>query len=92
MNAVLFGTADHYHGRIPAAPRGARSSRSMRPAIHQIDASDMAAVAAGVSRFLAVESCGQCSPCKLDGENLAERLVDSAHPLGHALTVAGASS
>ena len=28
---------------------------------------DMAAVAAGVSRFLAVESCGQCTPCKQDG-------------------------
>jgi len=31
------------------------------------DSDDMAAVAAGVSRFLAVESCGQCTPCKRDG-------------------------
>jgi NADH:ubiquinone oxidoreductase subunit F (NADH-binding) len=31
------------------------------------DTADMAAVAAGVSRFLAVESCGQCTPCKRDG-------------------------
>ena len=31
------------------------------------DAADMAAVAAGVSRFLFVESCGQCTPCKQDG-------------------------
>jgi len=38
------------------------------------DSDDMAAVAAGVARFLAVESCGQCSPCKLDGITLAERL------------------
>jgi len=30
-------------------------------------ASDPVAVAAGVSRFLAVESCGQCTPCKQDG-------------------------
>ena len=38
------------------------------------DTADIAAVAAGVSRFLAVESCGQCTPCKLDGLALAERL------------------
>jgi len=31
------------------------------------DEADMVAVAAGVSRFLAVESCGQCTPCKRDG-------------------------
>ncbi|HVL92926.1 MAG TPA: NADH-ubiquinone oxidoreductase-F iron-sulfur binding region domain-containing protein [Acidimicrobiales bacterium] len=37
------------------------------------DSVDMAAVAAGVARFLAVESCGQCSPCKLDGLVLAQR-------------------
>ncbi|HEX6657394.1 MAG TPA: NADH-ubiquinone oxidoreductase-F iron-sulfur binding region domain-containing protein [Ilumatobacter sp.] len=30
-------------------------------------AADPVAVAAGVSRFLAVESCGQCTPCKQDG-------------------------
>ncbi|HEY8524337.1 MAG TPA: NADH-ubiquinone oxidoreductase-F iron-sulfur binding region domain-containing protein [Acidimicrobiales bacterium] len=35
---------------------------------------DMVAVAAGVARFLAVESCGQCTPCKLDGLRLAEAL------------------
>ena len=28
---------------------------------------DPVAVAAGASRFLAVESCGQCTPCKQDG-------------------------
>ena len=39
------------------------------------DAADMTAVAAGVARFLAVESCGQCSPCKLDGITLADRLA-----------------
>ncbi|HEX3426772.1 MAG TPA: NADH-ubiquinone oxidoreductase-F iron-sulfur binding region domain-containing protein [Acidimicrobiales bacterium] len=36
------------------------------------DAADMTAVAAGVSRFLAVESCGQCTPCKLDGIALSD--------------------
>lgn len=35
------------------------------------DADDMTAVAAGVSRFLAIESCGQCTPCKSDGLQLA---------------------
>jgi NADH:ubiquinone oxidoreductase subunit F (NADH-binding) len=39
------------------------------------DRTDMAAVAAGVSRFLAVESCGQCTPCKQDGLAMAEALV-----------------
>lgn len=34
---------------------------------------DPAAIAAGVSRFLGVESCGQCTPCKEDGLDLAER-------------------
>ncbi len=41
------------------------------------DADDLVAVAAGVARFLAVESCGQCSPCKLDGLRMAE-LLDAA--------------
>jgi len=42
------------------------------------DTVDMTTVAAGAARFLAVESCGQCSPCKLDGENLTERLLKVA--------------
>ncbi|PZR80133.1 MAG: hypothetical protein DLM65_09035, partial [Candidatus Aeolococcus gillhamiae] len=36
------------------------------------DTDDMTAVAAGASRFLAVESCGQCTPCKQDGLVLAD--------------------
>jgi NADH-quinone oxidoreductase subunit F len=35
---------------------------------------DMVAVAAGVARFLSVESCGQCTPCKTDGTDLATLL------------------
>ena len=35
---------------------------------------DMVAVAHGVSRFLAVESCGQCTPCKQDGLAIADLL------------------
>jgi len=38
------------------------------------DSVDPAAVAAGVSRFLAVESCGQCTPCKQDGLALSDEL------------------
>jgi NADH:ubiquinone oxidoreductase subunit F (NADH-binding) len=39
------------------------------------DEDDLAAVAAGVSRFLAVESCGQCTPCKRDGLALSALLT-----------------
>ena len=38
------------------------------------DHTDPAAVAAGVSRFLAVESCGQCTPCKQDGVAISQLL------------------
>jgi NADH:ubiquinone oxidoreductase subunit F (NADH-binding) len=38
------------------------------------DTVDPVAAIAGVSRFLAVESCGQCSPCKEDGVVLADLL------------------
>ena len=40
------------------------------------DATDIIAVAEGVSRFLAVESCGQCEPCKRDGLAVAAALDD----------------
>jgi NADH-quinone oxidoreductase subunit F len=40
---------------------------------------DMTAVAAGVSRFLAIESCGQCTPCKQDGLQLAGLLDKVCH-------------
>lgn len=39
------------------------------------DATDPVAIARGVSRFLAVESCGQCVPCKSDGLTIAEHLA-----------------
>ncbi len=38
------------------------------------DTDDVVAAAAGVSRFLAIESCGQCTPCKQDGLVVAELL------------------
>jgi NADH-quinone oxidoreductase subunit F len=39
------------------------------------DETDIVAVAQGVSRFLSVESCGQCTPCKQDGEVITEILA-----------------
>jgi NADH-quinone oxidoreductase subunit F len=38
------------------------------------ESTSMVAVAAGVARFLAVESCGQCARCKEDGLVLADTL------------------
>jgi NADH-quinone oxidoreductase subunit F len=38
------------------------------------DETDFVAVAHGLSRFLAVESCGQCTPCKDDGKSIAAGL------------------
>jgi NADH-quinone oxidoreductase subunit F len=42
------------------------------------DSTDPVAIAAGVAEFLAVESCGQCVPCKRDGLALAQLLRDTA--------------
>jgi hypothetical protein len=38
------------------------------------DSTDLVAVAHGVAQFLAVESCGQCEPCKRDGLAIAAEL------------------
>ncbi len=38
------------------------------------DHTDLVAVAQGVARFLSVESCGQCTPCKSDGLAIAQLL------------------
>jgi NADH-quinone oxidoreductase subunit F len=46
------------------------------------DATDIAAVAASVSRFLAVESCGQCTPCKQDGLLMSDALAHVAQSHG----------
>ncbi len=42
------------------------------------DQTDMLGVAAGVSRFLAIESCGQCTHCKEDGLDISELLATVA--------------
>ncbi len=46
------------------------------------DASDPVALAAGVSRFLAIESCGQCTPCKQDGLEIHGLLTGVGHDDG----------
>jgi NADH:ubiquinone oxidoreductase subunit F (NADH-binding) len=51
------------------------------------DAADLVAVAAGIARFLAVESCGQCTPCKQDGLAMAELLARLARGEGGDLDV-----
>jgi NADH-quinone oxidoreductase subunit F len=43
------------------------------------DHDDPVATIAGVSRFLAVESCGQCTACKQDGLSLAAQLEQLCH-------------
>ena len=59
------------------------------------DPDDLVAVAAGASRFLAIESCGQCTPCKDDGLEIAralERIAASqadTHDLEEVLERAG---
>ena len=46
------------------------------------DKTDMVGVAAGVSRFLAIESCGQCTHCKEDGLEISELLATVARGEG----------
>jgi NADH-quinone oxidoreductase subunit F len=82
IKAVMSGVAN---GVVPASELDAPVSYEGLAAIGSgvgsagfvvlDDTADMAAVAAGVARFLAVESCGQCMPCKLDGMTLYERLA-----------------
>jgi NADH:ubiquinone oxidoreductase subunit F (NADH-binding) len=38
------------------------------------DETDLIAVAQGIAHFLAIESCGQCVPCKSDGRAIADAL------------------
>jgi len=48
------------------------------------DGTDAVSVAAGVSHFLAIESCGQCTPCKQDGAEIARLLANAANGEGSA--------
>jgi NADH:ubiquinone oxidoreductase subunit F (NADH-binding) len=51
------------------------------------DSDDLVAAAAGVSRFLAIESCGQCTPCKLDGLRISELLEATTRGDGTTFSV-----
>jgi NADH:ubiquinone oxidoreductase subunit F (NADH-binding) len=76
--AVISGVANPF---LPAsaldtpvtyeAMRDAGSGLGAAGFVFLDDRDDLAAVAHGIARFLAVESCGQCTPCKRDGLALA---------------------
>ncbi len=51
------------------------------------DGTDLVAFAQGVARFLAVESCGQCLPCKDDGIAIARLLAEVSSESGDARTL-----
>jgi NADH:ubiquinone oxidoreductase subunit F (NADH-binding) len=78
LPAAVFGTALTYEDMLAAG-----SGLGAGGYILLDDEDDLLAVAAGVSRFLAVESCGQCTPCKQDGLKIAELLVDLSTNVGH---------
>ncbi len=48
------------------------------------DETDLVAVAEGVARFLGVESCGQCTPCKQEGLAIADELSKLRRSDAHA--------
>jgi NADH:ubiquinone oxidoreductase subunit F (NADH-binding) len=70
LSAGAFDTPVSYE-----AMRAAGSGLGAAGFIVFDDATDLLAVAAGVARFLAVESCGQCRHCKDDGLALATLLA-----------------
>ncbi len=48
------------------------------------DRTDVVALAAGAARFLSIESCGQCDPCKRDGLAMARSLASLTGPTPNA--------
>jgi len=52
------------------------------------DSTDPVAFAQGVAHFLAIESCGQCLPCKDDGIGIARLLAEVCSASGDAHTLA----
>src|SRR5262249_42650190 len=82
VKAVLSGVANPVIGGdqldLPLSHEGMRSVGGGLGAAGFIvftQPTDMVAVAAGVARFLAIESCGQCTPCKIDGGELSMLLA-----------------
>ncbi len=51
------------------------------------DTRDLLDIGRAVSQFLAVESCGQCEPCKLDGQTIAADLRDLVTGHGDRSTI-----
>lgn len=72
-NAVLTGEQVDTPMSFEAL-EAAGSGLGSAGAIVLADDVDLFAAAAGVARFLAVESCGQCTPCKQDGLAIAAAL------------------
>jgi len=52
------------------------------------DSTDLVAFAQGVAHFLAIESCGQCLPCKDDGIGIARLLAEVCSASGDSRTLA----
>jgi NADH:ubiquinone oxidoreductase subunit F (NADH-binding) len=76
-NAIL--TADQFDTPISHEAFRALGTGLGSASFVVVDSSaDPVAVAAGASRFLAVESCGQCTPCKQDGLEIAAILAELA--------------
>jgi NADH-quinone oxidoreductase subunit F len=81
VKAVLSGVANPVITAeqldVPVSHEGMRSLGSGLGSAGFIvfaEPTDMVAVAAGVARFLSIESCGQCTPCKTDGATLYDLL------------------
>jgi hypothetical protein len=52
------------------------------------DSRDLLDVGRAVSHYLAIESCGQCEPCKFDGQTIAADLGDLVSGRADAATIA----
>jgi len=85
IKAVLVGvsagvlTAKHLDTPLThEAMRAAGSGLGSAGYVVVGDATPAVGIAAGASRFLAIESCGQCTPCKQDGLEIAGLLGDIA--------------
>jgi hypothetical protein len=69
---------------VPAVGADHEIRADLEPPVGRVrdHADDPVAVAAAASRFLAVESCGQCTRCKLDGIDIADSLATIAGGAG----------
>ncbi len=81
LGTTIRGAIEEISGG-PAEGMAAIGSSLGTASLHVVaDGTDMTTVAAGIARFLSVESCGQCVPCKVDGlaiDGALERLCGTA--------------